>query len=432
MRTKMTAVAGVLALSLSLSAMVGQASAHGSGRGGHRGFFGKNAIVTGTVTSVGDGTFGANAYVLAPGAGGGNASATTTPVTIAEGTNTKVVTFGQSGITVGDTFFATYKGESSTTPISTLVAGTPSKIFAFVAPTPQVEVSGVITAISATGDQFTATASVAQPRFGGSPWNPPHGPIMGTNHGGGPSSPGGVSGTGYSYGGKVGGSYGFSGSRRGKVAHNGRSHGGSVPTTVTPDTTITTDSATTFDVNGNNSLTFSSLAVGDTFTATFDGTPSESLADIVANPALSVTAYVPNALYAFVGTVTGTDTTSSPETVSVNVTGSTPAGLFTGTDTFDIGPGTFVLGGAGGSLLGSLGNVTTGDVVAGGLVTTGGQAASAIEADPLQALVDFSASSPSSSSAASLRRIRRADLKKAMELLRKDRVKGGGRKHKKH
>jgi hypothetical protein len=411
--------------------MATQAGAHGFGRGWHHGFFGQNAIVTGTVTSVGNGSFGANAYLLTPGAGGGSASTTTTPVTITEGTNTKVAVLGQSGVTVGDTFYATYKGESSTTPIATLVAGTPSKVFAFVAPTPQVEVSGVITAVSPTTDQFTATASVAQPRFGGSPWSPPtHGPIMG-----GPVSQAGTSGTSYSYGGNVGGSYGFAGSSA-RVAHDSHSRWGGGSTTGTPNTTVTTDSATTFDVNGTSGLTIGSVAVGDTFTATFDGTPSESLADIVANPALSVTAHTAtthaqNTLYAFVGTVSGTDTTTSPETVSVNVTESTPTGLFTGTDTFDVGPSTFVLGGAGGSLLGSLSNIATGDVIAGGLVSTGSQAASAIEADPLQVLVDFPASSSSSTSAAALRHARRADLKKAMKLLRKDRDRFGG-KHKKH
>ncbi len=274
MRRTLTAVAGVFALSLSLSAIVAQADAHGFGRGWHHGFFGRNAIVTGTVTSVGNGSFGANAYVLTPGAGGGGASTATTPVTITEGSNTKVVVLGQSGITVGDTFYATYRGESSTTPITTLVTGTPSKIFA--------------------------------------------------------------------------------------------------------------------------------------------------------------TVQAPSTLYAFVGTVTGTDTASSPETVSVNVTESTPTGLFTGTDTFDVGPGTFVFGGPGGSLFGSLSNVSTGDVVAGGLVSTGGQTASAIEADPLEALVDFPASSSSSSSPAALRHVRREDLKKAMKLLRKDRIRLGGAKHKKH
>jgi hypothetical protein len=258
-------------------------------------------------------------------------------------------------------------------------------------------VSGVITAISGGGDQFTATASVAPPGFGGSAWR----------------------------GGRFGGSPWRGG-------HHTRSHCDRGATTGTPDTTITTNDATTFDVNGTSGLTIASLAVGDTFTATFAGTPGESLADIVANPALSVTAQTPNTLYAFVGTVTATDTTSSPETVSVSITGSTPTGLFTGTDTFDVGPGTFVLGGAGGSLLGSLSNVAVGDVVAGGLVATGGQTAAAIEADPLRVLVDFPAGSSSSAGTAALRHLRRTDLDRAMRLLRKDRARFGGAQHKKH
>jgi hypothetical protein len=431
LRLKITVMAGVLALAL--TATVAQAGAHSFARDWHHGFFGQNAIVTGTVSSVGNGSFGANAYVLTPGAGGSSTTPTTTPVTITEGTNTKVVVLGQSGLAIGDTFYAIYTGESSTTPILTLVGGTPSKIFAFVAPTPEVEVSGVITTAPTTGDpdQFTATAAVVEPPHGGSPWSPPPvgGPI------GGPISPGpiaqpGAWGGGYSYGGQVGGSYGFADST-GVRPHSSRSHCATSTATGTPGTVITVDSGTKLDINGNKTTaTVGELAVGQKFTATFDGTPTETLTAIVANPALSVTATTPKALYAFVGTVTATNTTSTPETVSVAVTESLPTGLFTGTDTFDVGPGTFIFGGSSSSLFGSLSNVAVGDVVAGGLVSTGGQAASAIEADPLQVLVDFPDPSSSSSSSAAVRHLRANDLRKALKLLGKDSKKSG--KHQKH
>jgi hypothetical protein len=397
MRRKLTAVAGVLVLSLSLSAIVAQAGAHGFGRGWHHGSFGQGAVLTGTVTSLGTGSFDANAYVLTPGAGGSSASATTTPVTITEGTETKVVSVGQSGVTVGDTFYATYAGQPSTTPIATLVAGTPSKIFAFVAPTPEVEVSGVITAVNPTSDQFTATASLVQGNGGGSPWTPQSG-------------------------------RGFGRHSHAKVAHGTRSHCERGSSNGTPNTIITTDSATTFNVGGTGGSTINALAVGQRFTATFDGTPSESLADVISNPANSVTAetaQTPSSLYAFVGTVTATDTSSSPETVTATVTESTPSGLFTGTDTFDVGSSTFVFGGGGS--LGSLSSVSVGDVVAGGLFSTPGQTAGAIEADPLQVLIDFPASSSSSSSAAVLHHAQRVELRKAMRLLRKERIGVGGK-----
>jgi hypothetical protein len=431
LRLKLTVMTGVLALLL--SATVAQAGAHSFARDWHHGFFGQNAIVTGTITSVGSGSFGASAYVLTPGAGGSSTTPTTTPVTITEGANTKIVVLGQSGLTVGDTFYATYKDESSATPIATLVGGTPSKIFAFVAPTPEVEVSGVITAAPTTGDpdQFTATASVVEPPHGGSAWTPPPvgGPIRPV---GGPVSAGGAWGGGYSYGGQVGGSYGFAGAPAVRP-HSSRSHCATSTTAGTAGTVITVDSGTKLDINGNTTTaTVGELAVGQKFTATFDGTPTETLAAIVANPALSIVATTPKALYAFVGTVTATNTTSTPETVSVAVTQSLPTGLFTGTDTFDVGPGTFVFGGSSSSLFGSLSNVTVGDVVAGGLVSTGGQAASAVEADPLQVLVDFPASSSSSSaSSAAVRHLRAADFKKALRLLGKDSKKSGKKHHKK-
>jgi hypothetical protein len=403
MRRKFLVIAGLMALVLSMTAAGAQA--HGLSRHWAHGFYAENAIVTGTVTSVGASSFVANAYVLTPGAGGAS-TPTPTSVTINEGVDTKILVLGQSGLQAGDTFYATYAGQPSSTPIATLVSGDPSKIFAFVAPTPEVEVSGVITAAptSSDPDQFVATASVVQPIHGGAPWRPISGPVFGGQH---PGTQGSIQ----------------------RAHHSGASSSPSA--SGTPDTTITVGSSTSFDINCNKSATVTDLAAGQTFTAVFDGTPDETLAEIVANPAVSVSAKTPKSLYAFEGTVTATDATSSPETVSVAVTESTPTGLFTGTDTFDVGPSTFVFGGPSGSLFGSLSDVSVGDVVAGGLVGPGGQTASAIEAQPLQVLVDFPASSSSStSSAAQLQRLRRADLRKAEKLLGKHQK--STKKHKTH
>lgn len=440
MKRKLVTITSLVALAACVFAA--QAQAHGFRHGWGHGYWGHNAVVTGTVTSVGNSSFGASAYVITPGAGGSSTTPATTAVTINEGPDTKVVVLGQSGLQIGDTFYATYRGQSSTTPITTLVSGDASKVFAFVPPTPEVKVSGIITAAPTTGDpdQFTATAYIVTPIEGGGPWHPPvmgGGPVFGGQYGGQGDDQGGGDGSGnswgqgYSYGGQIGGSYGFRGFTR-QARHSQSSPTG------TPGTVITVDSSTTFDVNANTSATVGDLADGQVFTAVFDGTPDETLAQIVSNPALSITARTPHSLYAFVGTVTATSTTSTPETISVNVAQSTPSGLFTGVDTFDIGPDTFVFGGPNGSLFGSLSDVSVGDVVAGGVISSAGQSASAIESDPLQVLVDFpvtaspgtSTTAGSTLSAAQQRRVRAADYRKALKLLGKDQ-KSGKKHHKK-
>jgi hypothetical protein len=433
------------------------ASAHGDGHFGgfgHHGFWADDAVVAGTVSSVGSSSFGANAYALTPGAGNSSGTPATTAVTIQLGSGTKVVTAGQSGIATGDDFYAIYRGVPAGTPLATLASDTPSKVFAFAAPTPQVEVRGVITGAPAGGsDSFTATAYVMAPEHffpgggggdGGGHTHPgSSGAGSGKSHGGtDPSSNKGFS---YSYGGKVGGSYGYSGksghvrSARLRGAHL-RSHclPGTTPVSDgTPGTVITTDSSTQITV-GDQSSSVSNLAVGDDFTAVYDGTPDESLATVTSTPALSVQAWAPSAgkawappgssLYAFVGTISSTDTTGG--TITVNVTGSIPNDLFSGTDTFDVGSQTIVLGNSGSTLFGSLGNVTAGDVVAGGLIAPSGANASIVEATPLQVLVDFPQSSSSNSSAtAQQASIRRAE-RRALKLLRHEKAKYGHHKKK--
>lgn len=449
MRRRLAFLTGVLALSL--AAAVAQADAHGLRRDWHDGFFARNAIVTGTVTAVGNGSFTANAYVMTPGAGDSSATPATTSVTINENAETKVVVLGQSALQAGDTFYATYVGQSSSTPISTIVSGDAARVLAYAAPTPRVEVRGVITAAPTSGDpdQFTATAAVVAPlRVGGlykpivarPVAGPPASgiPVSGTHAGTGGAMPaaGGTApaqnwGHAYSYRNQVGGSYGF--------AQSTAPGDGALVSAKTPNTTITVDSNTKLLVDGV-SEPVSDLAVGQTFTAVFNGTPDEALSQIVSGPALSVTAHTlgarvttPHSLYAFVGTVTATNTTSSPETVSVAVTESRPTGLLSGTETFAIAPTTFVFGGKAGSMFGSLSSVKVGDVVAGGLIASTGQTAAAVQAAPLKVLVDLPAASATNTAAATavqIAHLRREELRRTMRLLHRDAV--ADKRHEKH
>lgn len=274
----------------------------------------------------------------------------------------------------------------------------------------QTVVKGTVTAVDATADKFTATVTdvdaVPGHHFGfGHPFF--HG--FGRFFGGGSQG-------------------GFGDSGRGGLLRS-RHHGGfgwkpptiptptttkpttTTPTTTTPTTpaptplpateTITVNSSTHFDINGNLDATIADLTAGAKFVAVFAGSRNESLSAVLATPALEVAAFSPPQLYAFVGTVTAADTTAG--TVTVNVTSSLPSGEFTGSQTFKVGPQTLVFGGTSTSLTGSLSNVTVGDVVSGGEISAAGQTAAAVEANPLKVLVDFSSAMtpPSSSSSSS-------------------------------
>ncbi len=430
LRVKRSILALLPALALACALPIATASAHGHGRfasNWHHGYWGGNAVVAGTVAALGSGSFSANAYVVTPGPGNSGGAPATTPATILTGSSTKVITYGQSGITVGDDFYAVYKGVPSSTPLSTLETDTPSVIYAFAAPTPQVEVKGVVTSAPASGsDTFTSTAYVVTP--------PKLHPLPGAGAwGGGGGNSAQSWGDGYSYGGGIGGGYGYSPSAQHvRGAHVRKANclpGSTPPSQGTPNTTITTDGSTQITINGQTS-SVSNLTAGDKFTAIFDGTPNEPLSTITATPAVSVSAYAPptpNVLYAFVGTV-ATTTSSS---VTVNVTNSIPTGLFSGADTFTVSPSTIVLGNSTTSLFGSLSSVAAGDVVAGGLVGPSGQSASTIESDPLQVLVDFPTSLSTGSSTSSAKpSIKRAE-RKALKLLRRDKARLD-RHHKQH
>jgi hypothetical protein len=313
-----------------------------------------------------------------------------------------------------------------------------------------VEVRGVVTTAPASGaGSFTATAYVVQHAHflhgGGHGWGVGRGSGGGRGWGGGDSR-GGSGGSGSSGGSKStsggsskgnGYSYSYGGKVRGAHTRDARAHGshhqpGSTPAgDGTPDTQITTGGATQIRIDGQQS-SVSNLAVGDYFTAVYDGTPDESLSTITSTPSLSVSAWAPsdgNLLYAFVGTVSSTDTTAG--TITVNVTGSTPNGLFSGTDTFDVGSQTIVLGNSGSTPFGSLGSFSTGDVVAGGLIAPSGGPAGTVESTPLQVLVDFPQSSSSSTSSANAQKasIRRAE-RRALNLLRRESAKHGHHKKK--
>jgi hypothetical protein len=137
--------------------------------------------------------------------------------------------------------------------------------------------------------------------------------------------------------------------------------------------TITTNSGTKFDVNGDRKAALSAIAPGDKFTAKFAGSKSDTLATLTASPALAVVDRTPKEFYGFLGKVTAIDSTSTPATVTVDVTRSAPKGLFTGTDTFEVK---------------SLKKIVVGDVVSGGIVAAPGTSAATIESEPIPVLIN--------------------------------------------
>jgi hypothetical protein len=147
------------------------------------------------------------------------------------------------------------------------------------------------------------------------------------------------------------------------------------------------------------------MKAGDQFMALFSGSPTASITTLVGNLALAIfdrTPPPPKQVYAFVGTVTGTDTTNG--TVTLTVTQSFPSGLAAANSsvTLTVSSHTLILGGTSSTGFGStLANVSDGDIVAGGLIAPQGDTLTQVEALPLQILVDLPASSSSSSSSGS-------------------------------
>jgi hypothetical protein len=387
----------VAALSLSLGTAVAGADFPGPGAPGFAPFS-PHALVQGTIVSVDatGGTFVANASVVGmdPWDDSTGTPAAPTQVTITTDANTKFLVDGNwmatiNDLAAGQKFSAVFAG-SPTDPLATLVANPAQAVFAFTPPPPHAFVAGTIVSVDPTSGSFVANAFVV-----------PGGPDWDGGFGGGPT-----------WGAFPGGP--------GTFGRDLRSH--TTPTTT--QVTITTDSNTFFRVNGNDSATINDLAAGQKFFAKFNGSPTDSLATLVANPALSVIARTPPAprtLYAFVGTVSGVDSTDG--TVTVTVSRSLPSGLVpsgSGDQTFTVGPNTLIFGGTSTSLFGgSLSDVSTGDVVAGGLIGPSGLSLSQVESTPLAVLVDFPGTSSSGTaiSAAARTRAKTRALRRAVALL---------------
>jgi hypothetical protein len=182
--------------------------------------------------------------------------------------------------------------------------------------------------------------------------------------------------------------------------------GDSAPATT--QVTISADSNTKLIVNGKLG-TVADMTAGDHFFALFSGSPTDSIQTLTASPALLVfdrTPRKPRQLYAFVGTVTGVDTTAG--TVTVDVAHSRPGSLVPAGSApvpFMVGPDTLVLGGSSGDgLSGGLSSVSVGDIVAGGLVASAGDTLAQIEALPLRVLLDIPVPTGSTTTSADKRR----------------------------
>ena len=159
----------------------------------------------------------------------------------------------------------------------------------------------------------------------------------------------------------------------GAFASGDQAGGGTAPTTTL--VTIKTDSNTKMIVNGSTG-TVADMKAGDQFMALFSGSPTASITTLVGNPALAIFDRTPppkKQVYAFVGTVTGTDTTKG--TVTLTVTASLPSGLAAANSsvTLTVSSETLILGGTSSTGFGNtLANVSTGDVVADGLLAPQG------------------------------------------------------------
>lgn len=369
-RRGLTGVAMAVGLSLAIAV---QASAHVKAPAAKffHGYWGDHAVVTGTVSGVSSSSFTAEAYVVTPGAGGSSSTPTKTSVTITPAAKTALIVNGKrttsvSQIASGDDFYAVYKASASA-GIATITAGTPTRVTAFAAPTPEFVVEGRITAAPTTAnpDEFTATAKIVQPRSHG---RRGFGRFAHRSFG-----------AGYSYGRSIDG-FGLGHVFGGRYGFASRHHTATKPTTGVQ---IQVDANTKFDVNGNKSATVSNLADGQKFVAVFAGSPSTASLSSLP-PALDVYAKTVDRTYSFSGTVKAASATTTPETVTVSVARSEPKGLFTGDDVFTVGTRTRI------SVRGhALTDVAVGDRVEGSLRAPAGDTATQLEALPLGSLIDL-------------------------------------------
>jgi hypothetical protein len=280
---------------------------------------------------------------------------------------------------------------------------------------PRAAVAGTVVSVNAAAGTFVANAYVlTPPSFTGYPASGQGGP---------------------GYGQWGGGGRGWG--RSGRLSPHWSSTSTSPTTPTTTQVTIsTTTPGTRISLDGQPS-TVGDLGTGDKFVALFSGSSSDTIQTLTSSPALAVFAHTPptpKQLYAFVGTVTGVSGTTSPGTVTVTVTDSYPSGLFTSPATFTVGTSTLILGGdsstGNGLFGGSLGDVSTGDTVAGAVVAPAGETAAQVEALPLAALLDFPASSGSATPAA-----KQSALDSTLALFgvkHSGKAKGKGKHHHKH
>jgi hypothetical protein len=204
----------------------------------------------------------------------------------------------------------------------------------------------------------------------------------------------------------------------GDIAKDDDTGGGTPPTTT--QVTITTNASTKIEVNDSTG-TVTDMKPGDHFFALFTGSPTDTIQTLTANPALAVfdhTAPPAPQVYAFVGSVTGTDTTAG--TVTLTVTRAFPSSLAAASSsvTLTVSSDTLILGGSansGGLFGNTLSDVSTGDIVAGGLIGPSGETLTQVESSPLRVLLDLPATS--SSTPAQMMNDKRHALSAALRLL---------------
>jgi hypothetical protein len=215
--------------------------------------------------------------------------------------------------------------------------------------------------------------------------------------------------------------------------------GGTSTTQTTSQVTISTDSNTLMFVNGLPG-SVSDLGAGQQFIGLFDGYPTDAVQTLTANPAALLLAHgtqsASKQAYAFVGTVSGVD--ASAGTVTVNVSDTFPSSLAAAniTASFTVGEQTLILGGSSSGSLdsglgGSLSDVSTGDIVAGGLLGPAGETLAQVEAQPLSVLLDLPAPSASSARKARARTKSRA-FHEALALVRGKSLHRSKRHHHRH